>query len=72
MEGGEVRVAFLKGEGSEREAEGDVVDGVGFLGGRGGGAGNADFGLRCHVVDSWLISSKVKAYDRGHRSWSGY
>ncbi len=51
MEGAEVRVAFLKGEGSEREAEGDVVDGVRFLGGRGGGAGNADLGLCRHVVD---------------------
>lgn len=52
MEGGEVRVSFLKGEGSERETEGDVVDGVRFLGGRGGGAGNADLGLCRHVVDS--------------------
>lgn len=48
MEGGEVGVALLECEGAEGEAEGDIVDGVGF-GGRGdGGGGNEDFGTGRH------------------------
>lgn len=55
MESDEVRVALLEGEGAEREAEGDVVDGVGLLGGcAGGGGGDGDFGAGGHCGDNDL------------------
>ena len=46
MEGGEVGVALLLYVGAEGEAERDVVECVGFLGGGGDGGGNGYFDLR--------------------------
>ena len=51
MERNEIRVAFLKGEGAEGKAEGNVVDGIRFRGSRGGDGGNTDVGLRSHLGD---------------------
>ena len=48
MEGGEVRVAFLEGEGAEGKAESDVVEGEGFRGCGGLGVGDGDVDLMGH------------------------
>ena len=50
MEGGEVGIAFGEGEGAEREAEGDVVQGVGRGGGRDAGGWDGDFEVWGHAV----------------------
>ena len=51
VEGGEVGVAFLKGEGAEGKTESDVVDGVGFWGGGCLGVWDGNFDLLGHDVN---------------------
>lgn len=49
VEGEEVGVAFLDGQCSEGEADGDVVDSVGFGGIGDGGVWDGDFDWRAHL-----------------------
>lgn len=53
MEGEEVGVAFGEGEGAEGKTEVDVVEGVGWSCGRGGGVWDGDFEGWWHAGRWW-------------------